>query len=285
MAFSVTMMANNLGAEEYLSFTQWAVSQGIEINGVALVEIPGRHLGMVTTRLIEVGSSSNSSICYPTMTDVTPRMKENEIIVTVPLAAMLTIDCVPRSFVNLFLDGKSIHGILAAFLTHGDPDLLKRWDNWREVWPTRQDFEDSMPILWPEHLRASNTTFHSKPPSSRKTLPPSVSGQWNWIDKKSEDIEYETRHQNLLAQQEKRLQEAWRNVVSVFPDTDWDTFSYHWFILNTRSFFYVTPGEEAPEDWNNAIALVPFADYFNHVDGAVSDTVPRLLPSNTTMRN
>ena len=83
-------------------------------------------------------------------------------------------------------------------------------------------------------------------------------------------VEYETKYQNLLARQEKRLQDAWTNVVSVLPDTDWDTFSYHWLILNTRSFFYVKDGEKPPEDWNDAIALVPFADYFNHVDDAVS---------------
>jgi len=35
-----------------------------------------------------------------------------------------------------------------------------------------------------------------------------------------------------------------------------------------RSFFYVSPGKDEPEDWNDAIALVPFADYFNHDDKA-----------------
>lgn len=207
------------------------------------------------------------------MIDVTSQMKENEIIVTVPLATMLTIDCVPASFVDLFPDGISIHGILAAFLTHGDTDSLKQWDAWRKVWPSRQDFEDSMPILWPEHLRVSNSTFRSSPPASHITLPPSASGLWNSIRKEPVDVDYESRHQNVLAQQEKRLQDAWRNIVSVFPGTDWDTFSYHWLILNTRSFFYVTPGEKRPDDWNDAIALVPFADYFNHVDDAVSGNV------------
>jgi hypothetical protein len=49
--------------------------------------------------------------------------------------------------------------------------------------------------------------------------------------------EYESKHQNLLAQQERKLQGAWRNAVVVFPDTDWEAYSYYWLIVNTRSFF------------------------------------------------
>lgn len=73
---------------------------------------------------------------------------------------------------------------------------------------------------------------------------------------------------------EGRLRNAWEKVVAVFPETDWKAFSYHWLIVNTRSFFYLMPGEEQPEDRNDAMALLPFADYFNH-----SDVVVRFLPS------
>ncbi|KAF7591908.1 hypothetical protein BBP40_000879 [Aspergillus hancockii] len=79
-------------------------------------------------------------------------------------------------------------------------------------------------------------------------------------------LEYDTSHQNLLFQQEKRLHAAWDIVVSVFPDTNWETFSYHWLIVNTRSFHFLMPGQEPPEDRNDAMALLPFADYFNHSD-------------------
>jgi hypothetical protein len=54
----------------------------------------------------------------------------------------------------------------------------------------------------------------------------------------------------------------------VFPETDWEAFSYHWLIVNTRSFFYLMPGQEPPEDRNDAMALLPLADYFNHSDVA-----------------
>jgi hypothetical protein len=49
--------------------------------------------------------------------------------------------------------------------------------------------------------------------------------------------EYESKHQNLLAQQERRLQGAWRNVVVVFHDTGREAYSYYWLVVNTRSFF------------------------------------------------
>jgi hypothetical protein len=192
-------------------------------------------------------------------------------MVTVPLATMLTIDSIPRSFADMFPAGTPIQGVLAAFLTHGDATLLKKWDTWFKVWPPRQNFEYSMPILWPEHLRVSNSKFHESSQTNPIILPPSASGMGNLIRRMPVDVEYETRNLNLLAQQEKRFQHAWKNVLSVFPDTDWDTFSYYWLILNTRSFFYVTPGEKAPEDWNDALALVPFADYFNHDVDAVSE--------------
>lgn len=67
---------------------------------------------------------------------------------------------------------------------------------------------------------------------------------------------------------------AWEKVVAVFPETDWEAFSYHWLIVNTRSFFYLMPGEEQPEDRNDAMALLPFADYFNHSDVVVGFSPP-----------
>jgi hypothetical protein len=186
-------------------------------------------------------------------------MKAGETMLTVPLSAMFTIDSVPLSFVRRFSEGTSLHTILATFLTHGDPIVLKRWEIWRQVWPSRHDFEETLPLLW---SKAS--------PASKSLLPPSVSGSWSPSKKGAVDTAYEHRYTDILSHQEKRLQDAWRDVVSVFPDTNWDIFSYNWLILNTRSFFYVSPGKSEPEDWNDAIALVPFADYFNHDDNAVS---------------
>lgn len=191
-------------------------------------------------------------------------------MVTVPLSAMFTINSIPGSFISKFPDGTSVHAILAAFLTHGDPEDLQKYSLWKKAWPERREFEDSMPILWPEASRASNSDYETKESALRDLLPPSISGSWNSFPKQKSHFEYESSHQNLLAEQEKRLRIAWDTVVAVFPETDWKTFSYHWLIVNTRSFYFLMPGQEPPEDRNDAMALLPFADYFNHSDVAVS---------------
>ncbi|RAH53412.1 ribosomal N-lysine methyltransferase [Aspergillus piperis CBS 112811] len=246
---------------EHTAFMQWAEASGIKIKGVTPARFPGRRLGMKATRTI----------------------KNNEIMLTIPVDLMLTIDSIPSSFTSQFPAGTSIHGILAAFLTHGDPALLKDFDAWRSVWPSFDEFEDSMPVLWPAHLRVSNSSYeaNANPSSPEKQdqhqnrgkvlLPPSISGEWNTFSKVPVGVDYDTRYQNLLSQQEKRLKNAWANVLKVYPETEWKMFAYYWCIINSRSFYYVSPGKDEPEDWNDAIGMVPFADYFNHVDDAACD--------------
>jgi hypothetical protein len=201
-------------------------------------------------------------------------------MVQVPLSTMLSIDSIPAAFVNLFNGNISLQGLLAAFFTHGDPQLLQKYDIWKATWPSMGDFEDGMPILWPKELGGSDLKNNSPDEtaitddsSTSTTLPPSASGLWNTFRKKPLVEDYQTKHQNLLAQQEKRLRDAWRDVLAIFPDTNWETFSYYWLIINTRSFFYLMPGQERPEDTNEAMALVPFADYFNHIDDAVRSPI------------
>ncbi|KAL5335404.1 hypothetical protein BJX70DRAFT_401611 [Aspergillus crustosus] len=234
---------------EHIAFTEWAISHGIKIEGVAPARFPGRRLGMIATRDIE----------------------EDEIILSVPMTLLLTIDSIPESFVSKLPPGTSIHGILAAFLTHGDRNLLKSLDPWRNVWPSWSEFEQTMPVFWPEQLRSP------KSERSPSLLPPSISGSWNTFNLETQYPESESestsqpqaRYQNLLPQQENRLKDAWMNTLHAFPETKWEEFAYSWAIINSRSFYYLSPGKDEPEDWNDAIGLVPYADYFNHVDDAV----------------
>ncbi|PWY82250.1 ribosomal N-lysine methyltransferase [Aspergillus heteromorphus CBS 117.55] len=218
--------------EKHELFTAWAISQGIIINGVSPARFPGRGLGMIATR----------------------KINKDEAIITVPHKTMFTPTRIPVSFRNKFPAATPTHVLYAAYFTHGSPEDLRPYALWRDTWPTRSDFEESMPILWPD--------------TSPSLLPPSISSHWTTIPAHTQPHThaYETPHQNLLSQQEKRLRSAYDTVVSVFPETDWERFSYHWLVVNTRSFFYLMPGEEPPEDRNDAMALVPFADYFNHSD-------------------
>ena len=183
-------------------------------------------------------------------------------MLTVPVSTMLNIDSIPEGFADRFPSTASNHSILAAFLTHGDPKSLARWALWRKIWPSTQDFADSLPSMW---LEGSSPYSELEIP-----FPPSFSGKWNTSTRSVCGANSEDTYQNVLVQQTKRLQDAWKSVLSVFPDTNWDFYSYNWFIVNTRSFYYVRPENDPPEDWNDAVGLVPFADYFNHAANAVS---------------
>lgn len=130
-----------------------------------------------------------------------------------------------------------------------------------------------MPMLWPRSLGgltwpdSDDAADPVKESASQPNfLPPCISGSWNSIQKGVAIKEYETEHQELVMHQGQRLGKAWNDVVSVIPDIDWKSFSYYWLILNTRSFYWVAPDQEPPEDRNDAMALLPFADYFNHSD-------------------
>ncbi|PKY05564.1 ribosomal N-lysine methyltransferase [Aspergillus campestris IBT 28561] len=238
------MAITSLG-DEHEAFTQWAISKGVQIKGIAPAHFPGRRLGMIANRTI----------------------KENDVMLSIPRTAMLTRDSIPSSFVEQFPKDTPNHGILAAFLTHADKDTLQDIDPWRKVWPSFRDFQDTIPLLWPDRLRTSSSTSWSGP----SLLPPSISGRWNTFRKTPAGADYESTYQNLLPQQEKRFRNSWECVVSAFPGTDPDAFAYYYHIVNSRSFYYVSSLGEEPEDWNDAVGMVPFADYFNHVDDAPCD--------------
>lgn len=182
---------------------------------------------------------------------------------------MLTIDSVPKTFVELFPQETSIHGILAAYLTHGDASSLAKWKEWHDTWPDPQFFKDSMPVSWVSELQSASSAYQNSGTSCH-LLPPAASGSWNTEGESTPSFKPETIYQNILPKQRKRLHSAWESILQAFPGTDWNTFRYHWFIVNTRSFYYVTPGKDEPEDWNDAVGLVPIADYFNHANDPVS---------------
>lgn len=185
----------------------------------------------------------------------------------------MTADKIPSEFRDQFPENTRIQAIIAAYLTCSSEEELAPYSLWFKTWPTRQDFEESMPFLWPRSLGGldwPDSHDAAEPVNDSATqksfAPPCISGSWNSIQKGVALKEYEREHQDLVEQQGQRLRKAWNDVISVIPDIDWKSFSYHWLILNTRSFYWVAPNEDAPEDRNDAMALLPFADYFNHSD-------------------
>ncbi|KAJ5397116.1 hypothetical protein N7509_005229 [Penicillium cosmopolitanum] len=236
--------------EVHETFSEWALAQGVIANKVRPARFPGRGLGMIATDTIKSG----------------------DFVVKVPTTTILTADKIPSEFRSQFPEDTRIQAIIAAYLTCSSEEDLAPYSLWFKTWPTRQDFEDSMPMLWPRSLGgltwpdSDDAADPAVAASQSNFLPPCISGLWNSIQKGGVTRQYETEHQDLVQQQGLRLGKAWNDVVSVIPDIDWKSFSYHWLILNTRSFYWVAPDQEAPEDRNDAMALLPFADYFNHSD-------------------
>lgn len=182
---------------------------------------------------------------------------------------MLTTKSIPSKFRETFPDNIPVQGLYAAYICCAE-EFQEKFAPWRAVWPSRQDFEDTLPILWTQCLKGIKT---SGPPYS--LLPSSISGSWNTIAKRPIKCAYTAEHQNLLPEQEKRLDKAYRVIKQVFQDIDKDTYTYYWLIVNTRSFHHIPVGTPAPEDRYDAMALCPFGDYFNHIDeGGVSNTYP-----------
>ncbi|KAJ5252381.1 hypothetical protein N7489_002791 [Penicillium chrysogenum] len=215
--------------EEHEAFAEWAASNGIDTNSVTPARFQGRGLGMMATRNI----------------------KKGEVVLQVPTKLMLRVEDIPSTFIDKLPENIAVQALLAAYLTHGAPDELSKYELWRKSWPSRKDFEDSMPILWPTVLGGPQ-------------LPSSTDNDRT----DSEQPSFLPRQFQGSGIQSQRLRKAWTDVISAFPDTNWETFSYNWLIVNTRSFYWIGEGQETPEDPNDAMGLVPFADYFNHADVA-----------------
>lgn len=182
---------------------------------------------------------------------------------------MLTPESIPQAFKDKFGDKISVHGLMAAFLCCSDPQDVSKYAAWWAVWPTLQDFKESMPMLWPEHLKER---IHRETPSTRTITeysPPSEAAARSSIGGESENP---TEYEGPLVQQEKNFEKCFQAVKSVFPDTDRMRYCYYWLIVNTRSFYHLASGQDIPKEKNDAIALCPYADYFNHTDvGNVSE--------------
>ncbi|ELR03202.1 hypothetical protein VC83_02324 [Pseudogymnoascus destructans] len=190
--------------DKHEEFTRWAELQGVELYGIAAHQFPGRGLGIVAKERQEAG----------------------KIILTVPISALRTTLTVPKA-ISIPLGKITAHGLLAADMSLDTDEARSRW---RDVLPSQEDFQASMPILWP--------------PILQDFLPQAASA--------------------LLSNQIKKFELDWATVSGAFPAIDRDHYLYSWLIVNTRTFYYVPPGTKKKKDSKDCMALNPFADYFNH---------------------
>ncbi|KUI73183.1 Ribosomal lysine N-methyltransferase set11 [Cytospora mali] len=168
--------------------------------------------------------------------------KDTEIL-TIPVAALRTKDTVHPSITKSLPKDITIHGLLAAELALDKSANSTEYAKWQAVVPSREDIQQSMPLTWPEALQA--------------LLP--------------------TAARQLLEKQRVKFERDWANVSAAFPIESngkagrveagcaRDEYLYAWLLVNTRTFYFVTPKtEKLPKE--DHMALQPVADLFNHTD-------------------
>ena len=148
---------------------------------------------------------------------------------TAPVTALRTIQTVPRSIKDVVTC--TVNGLLAADLA---TDESETHGPWRAVLPTREDFSKSLPVMWPFALQ--------------QLLPPASLA--------------------ILEAQKRKVSLDWDAVASAFPTVPYDRYLFNWFVVSTRTFYYTSPEIEinGPLDSDDCLALVPYADYFNHAN-------------------
>lgn len=126
------------------------------------------------------------------------------------------------------LHGVSVHGILAAEIALDETEDFAKW---RTVLPTKEDFEVSMPMMWPRELQS--------------LLP--------------------KRAKDLLDKQVAGFRRECEIVLKAFPSLNRDEYMYSWLLVNTRTFYNKIPKMQAyPQE--DRLVCMPVADLFNHAD-------------------
>jgi len=191
-----------------------------------------------------------------------------EELVKVPFSVLLTIDSVPASLRDLH-DGISVHGLLASFLAFGVPEDFDPYGPWTATWPSFEDLEGSIPILWPTTM--TETTSSSSQLNGRNSsrhgycpLPPDISGQWHTSTAENSSA---TLNSGLLGKQKRKFEKDWAKVLPAVHNADRKKYLYYWILVNTRTFYHERPGlNKSKTPREDRMALCPFADYFNHAD-------------------
>ncbi|KAH8719421.1 hypothetical protein GQ44DRAFT_775344 [Phaeosphaeriaceae sp. PMI808] len=206
--------------QQHTEFVAWAEANGVDINGIAPARFIDRGMGIVAARNI----------------------KKGEKLVHVQTKSLVHV-ALPE-LRNLHLPANvSVHGKLAAAIGtwHCDPKHLE-YKAWENVWPTRSDFQSTMPL------------YYSKP--LQDLLPHAAT--------------------SLLRSQLTRIERDWNDLSGHIPSVSKELFVYTWLIVNTRTFYWDYPDlpnshPRLPKKRKqltsiDCFTMCPFMDYFNHSD-------------------
>ncbi|KAF4630581.1 hypothetical protein G7Y89_g7550 [Cudoniella acicularis] len=190
--------------EVHKEFTEWAVSRGVKINGIAAHRFPGRGISIIAKKSFEAG----------------------ETLLSVPTTALRTVHTVPKT-ISRAIGKITVNGLLSAELAL---DTSEHRAPWRVVLPTREDFLESVPLMWDSSLQA--------------LLPDAC--------------------QKLLSNQKRKVALDWAAVSKTYSKLSYDLYLYNWLLVNTRTFYFLDAKAKKQPPRDDCSALSPFADYFNH---------------------
>ncbi|KAL9624208.1 MAG: hypothetical protein Q9160_001455 [Pyrenula sp. 1 TL-2023] len=263
-------------------FVSWAQEQGIQVKGVGPYRFPGRGVGIVANE------------------DVKLEIYTGTEIINVSFNALLHPELsIPRQFRQRFnslsrkhgapkkatgaLNAKrrrngecptTIHGLIAAFLTY-DSASKSQYSAWRATWPTYEDFQTTMPFLWPEaltklrcqtcHKTADKSCGHAS--DFVNILPPEISSN-SLRDDKDDDRNKPNAPRGKFHTLRHKILSDWQAVLDAgiakpyhhrhkdmntpSPDSEPQLplsttplshidphFIHSWLIVNTRSFYFL----------------------------------------------
>lgn len=226
---------------------------------ISIRRVPGKGLGVYTSKPMQPG----------------------ECVMHVPTAVLFTTASVPLSFVGKEArKGIPVHALLAAYLAFGMGEATREEHaRWTATWPRLTDFASTMPLFWPERLRRPVVVERATDEKARQLkflpLPPSLTGSWQHttIGKEKESPRRPSKILNELAcKLESHLEATARAFPSyaaaLLSPTDplhWK-YVHMWCVVGSRCFYYLRPGQPPPKDSNEAMALCPAMDLFNHSD-------------------
>ena len=182
-----------------------------------------------------------------------------------PATALLTERSIPATFRRDYTE-ITIHGLLAAFLASGHPQL-EQYQPWAATWPTPSDLQECMPMLWPAKIRM-RADVQLSPTKSCSLMPPAM-GCGAWAHP-SLMVFRDSFAPGLLAKQETNFRRDLEIVRQTNPAISIEWYKYCWLIVNTRSFYYELPGLKEKRPKKDCLVMCPFVDLFNHAGEGVS---------------
>lgn len=186
---------------------------------------------------------------------LTPSYKPGDRIITIPIKVTRNIKnirpCIASRTIDTGISNLTVHSLLAADLVislrssarrTGTDEAHNGFDSnpWLDALPSYQDFAKTTPYFFPTELQGI-------------------------LPKPARDI---------IAKQKSIIDHDFAILSKIdWPESGDDVttkeeFVHAWFIVNSRTFHYVAPGQEDDEvSWDDQMALVPIADFINHGAG------------------